>query len=123
MRLPVHADRRLLAGSLDETKHFARLVVEPVVQVLHVVLVLRGEVSLVRAGDAVPGQPGNVLVDVEEEWHGFGLPLLRQTRAPSWHASRILRRETDSTNDWSSRLPAPACLDRDDLKCGAEHAK
>src|SRR5439155_2422357 len=115
MRLPVHADRRLLAGSLDETKHFARLVVEPVVQVLHVVLVLRGEVSLVRAGDAVPGQPGNVLVDVEGEWHGFGLPLLRQTGARSWQASRIRRRVTGCTYDWLFGLHVPADLDRDGL--------
>jgi hypothetical protein len=38
---------------------------------------LRPFLILVRAFSGVLCQPGNVLVDVQEEWHGFGLPPSR----------------------------------------------
>ena len=63
----MHRDRRFLVRRFDETEHLARLLVEPVLEILHAVLLLRPQVDLVRSGDRVFGQARNVIVDVDEQ--------------------------------------------------------
>src|SRR6478672_12228228 len=60
----VDANRRVLVRRLDEAEDLSALVVVPVLEVLHAVLLLRLEILLVRSGDGVGRQTGNVIVDI-----------------------------------------------------------
>ena len=69
MRLAMNRDRRFLVRGLDQTKDLTRFFVVPILQILHVVLALRLEILLVRAGDGFLREAGDVIVYVNEQRH------------------------------------------------------
>ena len=71
----MNGNRGLLARRLDQAEHLAGFLVVPVLQVLHAVLVLRVEVTLVRTGDRVLRQARYVVVNVNEQRHPGPLAL------------------------------------------------
>ena len=101
MRLAVHVLDRLAAGALGEAEDRRLVGVEPVGVVAHVVLVLRGEVELVRVGDGLRGRPRHV-VAVEEQRHASErIPRRARdvVRAPADHARDGSLRDSSSRRD------------------------
>src|SRR5690606_9940618 len=85
VREPVHPLGRFHARRAAQADHRAVLLVEPVLEVLDVVLALDLEVPLVRVGHALGRQPLDVPVDVDVQRHSF---LLVQCAALAcWHVT------------------------------------
>src|SRR5215813_15593109 len=53
----------------DEAEYFARALVEPVVEILHIERFLRRKVCFMRALDSLSCQPIHVMMDVHVEGH------------------------------------------------------
>src|SRR3954453_11620659 len=76
---------------VDQAEQLPRRLVDPVLQVLHLVRVLGGEVGGVRGGSVLLRHPSLDVVYVHEQWHGGSFAVIRSAHLADPLASRQRR--------------------------------